>query len=71
MVNRISNAPDDHKQTCRLFLELARDDLEQAKRTREYYIRLSSQYGLSNTEIGRAVGVSEARVRAILAGGVE
>lgn len=58
----------DSKDTCRLFLELAADDLSRAKRARDHYISLSHKYGLSNVEIGAALGISEARVRAILAG---
>jgi len=68
MANRISGVPTDSKTTCKLFLELSRDDLERAKRSRDYYIRLARKYGLNNTEIGAALGITEARVRAILAG---
>ncbi len=58
----------DNKDTCLLFLELAADDLAKAKRARDHYISLSHKYGLNNVEIGAALGISEARVRAILAG---
>lgn len=71
MTNRINTPSIDHKATCRLFLELARDDLEKAKHSREHYIGLAHKYGLTNTEIGAASGISESRVRAILAGGGE
>lgn len=56
----------DSKATCKLFLELSRDDLEKAKRSRDHYITLARKYGLTNGEIGEALGISEARVRAIL-----
>lgn len=59
----------DHRATCRIFLELAADDLTKAKEARIRYIELANKYGLTNVEIGDAVGISEARVRAILAGG--
>jgi hypothetical protein len=69
MTQRI-NTPrqPDSGDTCRLFLELAADDLAKAKRARDHYIVLSRKYGLNNVEIGAALGISEARVRAILAG---
>jgi hypothetical protein len=68
MTNRISDGIY-HRATCLVFLELARNDLDTAKTARDYYIRLSRKYGLTNTEIGEAVGLTEGRVRAILAGG--
>ena len=68
MTKRIS-AGSDHRQTCLVFLELAKNDLTTAKTARDHYIGLAHKYGLSNVEIGAAVGVTEARVRAILAGG--
>jgi len=68
MSNRI-NPGSDHKTTCRVFLELAADDLAQAKRTRDHYARLARKYGMTNAEIGSLLGISEARVRQIVAGG--
>ena len=71
MANRI-NTPSlstDSKATCKLFLELSCDDLETAKRQRDHYIGLARKYGLTHVEIGAALGITEARVRAILAGG--
>jgi DNA-directed RNA polymerase sigma subunit (sigma70/sigma32) len=68
MSNRI-NPESDHKTACRVFLELAADDLEKAKRTRDHYAGLARRYGLTNAEIGEALGISEARVRQIVAGG--
>lgn len=70
MTQRI-NPELDHQATCLVFLELSRHDLETAKRARDHYIGLAHKYGLSNVDIGRALDVTEARVRAILAGGVE
>ena len=67
MSNRTNNETPDHRTTCRLFLELSRDDLDNAKRARDHYIGLARKYGLTNQEIGDCLGVSEARVRAILA----
>jgi len=68
MTQRIKAPETDSKETCRLFLELAAADLAQAKRTRDYYVGLSRKYGLTNADIGSALGLTEARVRAILAG---
>lgn len=70
MTQRIS-AGIDHRQTCLVFLELSRNDLSTAKTARDHYIHLSHKYGLSNVEIGSALGITESRVRAILSGGDE
>lgn len=69
MSNRI-NPESDHKATCRVFLELAAQDLANAMRTRNHYVGLANKYGLSNVDIGECLGVSETRVRQILADGV-
>lgn len=66
MTDGISDQSTDHRETCRLFLELAADDLTRARRLRDHHIGLAHRYGLTNTEIGSKVGVSEARVRQIL-----
>lgn len=68
MTHRINTPDNTSRSTCTLFLELSRDDLEKAKRARNHYIGLAHKYGLSNVEIGAALGITEARVRAILAG---
>lgn len=68
MTHRINTPDIPSRSTCKLFLELSRDDLEKAKRARNHYIRLAHKYELSNVEIGAALGITEARVRAILAG---
>lgn len=60
------NTVDSHA-TCRLYLELAARDLESAKQARDHYIRLSRRYGLTHQDIGDALGITESRVRAILA----
>jgi len=67
MSQRIKPSEPDSHETCRLFLELAADDLARAKRSRDHYIGLARRYGLTNADIGTALGISEARVRAILA----
>lgn len=67
ITNRIKIPLTTPPQTnARLFLEMAADDLVRAKRARDYYITLASKYGLSNVAIGRAVGLSETRVRQVL-----
>ena len=69
MTQRIKTPPTGTPQaTARLFLELAADDLKRAKRTRDYYVTLAHKYEMSNVEIGVALGVSEGRIRQILAG---
>jgi len=68
MTKRI-NPESDRKATCLVFLELAADDLAKAKRARDYYAGLARKYGLTNADIGEALGMSEARVRQIIAGG--
>lgn len=69
MINRINSEPTDLESTCRIFLELAARDLADAKRTRAYYASLARKHGCSNAFIGEALGISEARVRQIVAGG--
>lgn len=64
------SAEPSQRDIARIYLELSKSDLENAKRNRSYYIGLAHRYGLSNVEIGEAVGVTEARVRAILGGEV-
>lgn len=71
MTQRIKTPPTTLEHTCKLFLELARDDLEKAKKARTHYIGLARKYGLSNAAIGSAAGISETRVRAILSGDTE
>lgn len=68
MTHRINTPDITSRSTCKLFLELSRDDLEKAKRARNHYIGLARKYGLTNQDIGDALGITEARVRAILAG---
>lgn len=68
MTQRISEEPD-HKQTCRVFLELAQNDLDTAKRARGHYITLARKYGLSNVDIAAVLGISEAAVRGLISRG--
>lgn len=48
-------------------LRRASEDLERAKRTRLYYVQAAKTHGMSNVKIGEALGVSEGRVRQMLA----
>ena len=59
----------DRASICVEFLTRAADDVAQAKRVRDNYARLARRYGLTNQAIGDALGVTEARVRQIVAGG--
>ncbi|MBL0245584.1 MAG: hypothetical protein IPQ22_16925 [Rhodoferax sp.] len=49
------------------YLRRASEDLERAKRTRLYYVQAAKTHGMSNVKIGEALGVSEGRVRQMLA----
>lgn len=63
----MSSVPGDAKKILAIeFLELAKRDLERAKRTRTAYMKAAKEHGLTNQQIGEAVGVSEARVRQLL-----
>ena len=58
---------DDKKSLALDFLSRAKGDLERAKRTRVTYARAAREHGVTNQQIGDALGVTEARVRQILA----
>lgn len=49
------------------YLELTRQQMDEARRNRALYVRLGRQYGLTNQAIGDALGITEARVRQITA----
>ena len=49
------------------YLELTRTHFDKAKRLRTYYAQLGREYGLTNQEIGDSLGLTEARVRQLLA----
>lgn len=49
------------------FLSKVRDDLERVRLQRIHYVLISREHGLTNQEIGDALGISEARVRQIAA----
>lgn len=57
--------PEVARAGCLEMLEITRDNLERAKRTREHFIRLSRMYGLTNQTIADALGMTEAGVRRI------
>lgn len=59
--------PADHRETCKVFLDLAAQDLAKAKSQRVYYATLAHKYGLTNVEIGRHLRITEGAVRAMLA----
>lgn len=50
------------------YLRMTRVQLEQAKHNRDLYVKLGRAYGLTNQAIGEALGITEARVRHIVAG---
>lgn len=63
----MSSVPADGKVAIAVeFLSRAADDLSRAKRTRLAYVKASKTHGLTNKQIGDALGISEARVRQML-----
>jgi DNA-directed RNA polymerase sigma subunit (sigma70/sigma32) len=71
MPNGIVPGPDSRADTlkgiARTHLELARAHYEKAHDLRTHYAGLARNYGMTNQEIGDVLGVTEARVRQILA----
>jgi DNA-directed RNA polymerase sigma subunit (sigma70/sigma32) len=64
-----STDPTARRQQIALdHLALCREEMDQARRSRQHYVTLARQYGLTHQAIGDALGVSEARIRQILAG---
>ena len=54
------------KRQALAFLVESRKTLERAKRGRLHFIQLARTHGLTYVEIGDALGITEAGVRAIL-----
>jgi len=50
------------------YLELTRNQGEAFQRNRAYYVALGHKYGLSNQAMGDILGITEGRVRQIVAG---
>jgi DNA-directed RNA polymerase sigma subunit (sigma70/sigma32) len=50
------------------YLHRTAEQMEQAVRNRAAYAKLGREYGLTNQAIGTALGITEARVRQIVAG---
>ena len=66
MPQSIDTRPHSHRELCIEFLVLARHDLDQARLTRLRHILMARLHGLSNQEIGDALGISEAAVRSLM-----
>ena len=49
------------------YLELTRTHFEKAKSLRVHYAQLGREYGLTNQQIGDSLGITEARIRQLLA----
>lgn len=63
----MSSVPGDARKILAVqYLERVKQDLERAKRTRTAYVKAAKEHGLTNQQIGEAVGVSEGRVRQLL-----
>lgn len=67
----LSTVSDNQKQErqqaiCLEYLAMTREDAEQVAHTRLHYVKLSRLYGLTNRQIGEALGVTEAAVRAMI-----
>ena len=57
----------DRPAIVRQYLQLTKVQMEQAIRNRDLYTKLAKSYGLTNQAIGNELGITEARVRQILA----
>lgn len=53
-------------EIARDYLTRARDDFENAARTRIWYVVLARRYGMTNADIGAHLGLSEGAVRALI-----
>lgn len=58
---------DRLKAICLEYLALCREDTERVARARIHYVALARLYGLTHQQIGDALGVTEAAIRAMLA----
>lgn len=63
--------PTEQQSITLKFLRMAADDLAKAKRLRLHYMRLGREYGLTNQEIGDALGVTEVAARRMLKRAIE
>ena len=64
LVNDSTQTPEaTRKDRVLEYLAMAREDLQRAERTRDYYTTLGRRYGLSWEEMGRALGTTGAAVR--------
>ena len=73
LLPRIVHAPDDSaadelRKYAEKFLELTFDQGQRYSRNRRYYAGVARRYGMTNQQIGDILGITEARVRQILAG---
>lgn len=57
---------EDTKAIALSYLKLTRQQMEAARRNRVVFIELGQQYGLTNVEIGSALGMTEANVRSLV-----
>jgi hypothetical protein len=62
------NPADELKKHAVAYLELTRKQGESFAQNRTYYSGLAKKYGLTNQEIGDILGITEARVRQLVAG---
>lgn len=73
LMPRISESADNPADELRRhalgYLSLTREQGEAFARNRTYYATLARRYGLTLVQIGEALGITEARVRQIVAGG--
>jgi DNA-directed RNA polymerase specialized sigma24 family protein len=57
---------EDKRKVAAEYLKLAARDLDRATQVRIHYVILARKYGLTNQQIGSALGVSEAAVRSLV-----
>lgn len=62
----IESSPGELREHALVMLDELRKIQERSRLHRIYYMRLARQYGCTNHDIGGALGVSEAAVRAML-----
>ena len=71
LVSKIADRSPEEVATLQgiatIYLELTRTHFEKAKSLRVHYAQLGREYGLTNQEIGDSLGLTEARVRQLLA----
>lgn len=56
----------EYQRLATQYLKITRDHYELATQQRTYWMKLARDYGMTNSQIGEALGISEAAVRSWL-----